>query len=129
MSQASLSSSLATQQATLQNHTNKAMIFLILLGMALLYQFRSVEDLLPFLSVSVILWINAILLIRGFRGVLEGHNGKMLVIGVQILFVFAGIALVTQLFKGQHIPLLLGSTTWIIALFWASTQRKIVSET
>ena len=129
MSQDPVSISLAEQQSTLQNNTHKAMVFLMVIGAVLLYQFRSLDDLAPFFVISSLLWVNAILLIKGFRDVLEGHKSKVAVMAVQMIFILGGIALVTQKFKGQHIPLILGSTTWIIALFWASTQRKISTET
>lgn len=129
MSQDSVSQSLTEQQNNLQKNTHKAMFFLSTLGTLLLYQFRSIGEIKPFLAISALLWFNAILLIKGLRGVLEGRNSKIALIGLQMIFVFTGIALITQNFKGHHIPLILGSTTWIIALFWASTQRNFEYET
>jgi hypothetical protein len=113
--------SLLSQSGPILSRIHRSMTALSLLGALIAHQTLGAESVLPFLCASALMWVNLIVMIKGLQAVLEGRSKVIGLAMIKLPLLFGGIYGLGKLFTDQQLPLLIGCSTWLIALFW-STQ-------
>ena len=113
--------SILSQSGPMQRRIHQSMTALSLVGALIAHQTLGAESVSPFLCASALMWVNLVVMIRGLQAVLEGRSKVIGLAMIKLPLLFGGIFGLGKLFTGQQVPLLIGCSTWLIALFW-STQ-------
>lgn len=95
---------------------HQLMAIVTLLGGGLVYSQFGQDHLLPFGLGSGLVWINMTVLARGLGGVLNGEKSLVFVLLLKLGFLVGGVLLLSQFFPDQRTSLILGCSTWVLAL-------------
>ena len=94
------------------------------LSVTLIVRLRAWEvDLAALWSAHALMWVSLLLLARGLEGVLLQRHATASLVIAQLMIVMGGAWLLITLFKGALSALLIGSSMWVVALFYASWDR------
>ena len=93
-------------------------------GLLLVYLQFGVDHLLPFLLGSALVWVNMTILARGLGGVLNGEKSLAFLLLFKLTMLMGGVYLLSQLFPEQRTTLILGLSTWVIALFMVGQPKS-----
>ena len=93
-------------------------------GLLLVYLQFGVDHLLPFLLGSALVWVNMTILARGLGGVLNGEKSLAFLLLFKLAMLMGGVYLLSQLFPEQRTTLILGLSTWVIALFMVGQPKS-----
>ncbi len=109
-------------------HFHKSMLGITLIGLGLVALQLGTVSLLPFALGSLLVWINMTLLAKGLGGVLNGEKSLAFLLLFKFAFLLGGVYVLAQLFPQQTIAVILGCSTWILALFAMNSKISVLSQ-
>jgi len=87
-----------------------------LVGLVAIFFQMGQEYLVPFGLGSMLVWANMTMLAKGLSGVLNGEKSIALLLLFKFVFLLGGVYVLAQVFPEQTSAVILGCSTWVIAL-------------
>ena len=109
-------------------HFHKSMVGITLIGLGLVALQLDSQSLLPFGLGSLLVWLNMTLLAKGLGGVLNGEKSLAFLLLFKFAFLLGGVYVLAQIFPQQTIAVILGCSTWVLALFSLSSKINVLSQ-
>ncbi|MAD61122.1 MAG: hypothetical protein CMH49_06390 [Myxococcales bacterium] len=109
-------------------HFHKSMVGITLIGLGLIALQLGNQSLIPFALGSLLVWLNMTLLAKGLGGVLNGEKSLAFLLLFKFVFLLGGVYVLAQIFPQQTIAVILGCSTWVLALMSLSSKINVLSQ-
>jgi hypothetical protein len=105
-------------------NVNQAMGFCTVVGGIAIGTQSSMQNSYAYISSCLLMWVNVYFLVMSIYGILKKIKKMAVLLIGQSFLLFGGLFGLVYFFKDEMLWLLLGCSTWLVALFWGKIKDK-----